>query len=176
MSTPARRLQSTSRSQELKPELLSREGGRELLDEFNNLVARRAYDRFEQDGRADGNDLSHWLDAESEFESPLPEVRESGDSISVDIPLPQISVENVKLYATEDRAIIYYAYAENDSRSANEAGGAAQSGESTYYIIRWPEIIDPASCSAELEDENLTLTVRKADSWAGGAGAQSREL
>jgi hypothetical protein len=33
----------------------------------NDDVARRAYKRYEANGRADGNDLDDWLDAEREL-------------------------------------------------------------------------------------------------------------
>jgi hypothetical protein len=31
------------------------------------------------------------------------------------------------------------------------------------YMIRWPEIVDPATCSAEIDDQNLTISIRKAE-------------
>ena len=164
MSSPARSLKSSSQSPNVKPEIVPREEEREFLGEFNRLVAQRAYERFDQDGRVDGNDLAHWLDAESEFESPLPEVKESGDSFTVNVPLPRAFAENVKVYATEDRAIVY---SENETRGLGLGASRSQTRESTYYMVRWPEIIDPASCSAEMEGGNLTLSARRTPSHAG---------
>jgi HSP20 family molecular chaperone IbpA len=157
MSSPARSVQSRSVSQNLKPEIVSQEGGRGLLDEFNRRVARRAYERFDQDGRVDGNDLSHWFEAENEVAPPLPSVRELADSFVANILLPEVSGENVKVYTTEDRAIVC---AEN--RSADD--GRNQSPESIYYMIRWPEPVDISSCTADMDDGNLTLQIRKANS------------
>jgi HSP20 family molecular chaperone IbpA len=159
MSSPVRTLKGDPKAQEAKPEILSGEHGSGFLDEFNNLVARRAYDLFEQDGRMDGNDLAHWLDAEKHLAAPLPDVRESVDSFTATISLPVVAARNAKVYATEDRAIVY---AEKDLPGS--ADGPYQNRESTYYMIRWPEIVDPATCSAEIDDQNLTITVRKAES------------
>jgi HSP20 family molecular chaperone IbpA len=159
MSSAVRTLKGTPKAQEAKPEILSREHGRGFLEEFNNLVARRAYDLFEQDGRVDGNHLAHWLDAERQLAAPLPDVRESADSFTAAISLSDVPVGNAKVYATEDRAIIY---AEKDL--PGNADGPYQIRESTYYMIRWPEIVDPATCSAEIDDQNLTIRVRKAES------------
>jgi HSP20 family molecular chaperone IbpA len=158
MSTPARSLRSSSQLSNVKPEILYPEEARGFLDEFNDLVAQRAYERFDQDGRVDGNDLAHWLDAESEFESPLPEVMESGDSITVNVLLPRAFGENVKVYATEDRAIVY---AENATKELGKGIAGGQRRGATYYMVRWPEIVDPASCAAEMEGGNLTLSVRR---------------
>jgi HSP20 family molecular chaperone IbpA len=169
MSSPARSFQSSSVSQYSKPEILSQEDGRELLDEFNDLVARRAYERFDQDGRVDGNDVSHWLEAENELAPLLPYVRDLADSFVANISLEEVSGENVKVYATEDRAIVY---AENSSADRT---GQTQSRESTYYIIRWPESVDISSCAADLDNGNLTLQIRKANSRPGASLDGSRE-
>ena len=157
-------------SKKPQPEILSQEDGRGPLDEFNNLVARRAYERFDQDGRVDGNDLSHWLEAENELAPPFPHVRELADSFVANISLPDISVENIKVYATEDRAILY------TGNSSADNARRTQSTESTYYMIRWPEPVDTSSCTAELENGNLTLQVRKANSRPEGSPGSSREL
>jgi HSP20 family molecular chaperone IbpA len=169
MSSPARSFQGSSVARNSKPEILSQEGGRGLLEEFHNRVARRAYERFDQDGRVDGNDLLHWLEAENELAPPLPYVRELTDSFVANISLPEASGENVKVYATKDRAIVY---AEN--RSA-DVTGQTRSSESTYYMIRWPESVDISSCTAGLDSGKLTLEVRKADSRPGASLDGSRE-
>jgi HSP20 family molecular chaperone IbpA len=169
MSSPARGFQNSAVSQNPKPEILSQEGGRGLLDEFNTRVALRAYERFDQDGRVDGNDLSHWFEAENELAPPLPYVRELVDSFVANVSLPEVSGENVKVYATEDRAIVC---AENGSA---DRAGQTQSSESTYYMIRWPESVDISSCTADLDNGNLTLQIRKANSRPDASLDGSRE-
>jgi len=169
MSSPVRTLKGAPKARDAKPEILSREQGRGFLDEFNSLVARRAYDLFEQDGRVDGNHLAHWLDAERQLAAALPDVRESVDSFTATISLLAAPAGNAKVYATEDRAIVYV---EKDL-----PGGADepyQNRESTYYLIRWPEIVDPATCSAEIDDQNLTIRVRKTES-PSNTGTESSE-
>jgi hypothetical protein len=141
MSSPARTLKSPLKVPSVQPEILSREDGRAFLDEFNNLVARRAYDLFEQEGRSDGNHLAHWLDAEKELATALPEVRDSADSFTAVISLPEASGGTAKVYATEDRAIVYV-----EKYAPGSGDGEYESRESTYYMIRWPEIVDPESC------------------------------
>jgi HSP20 family molecular chaperone IbpA len=152
MSSPARSFQDRSVSKKSKPEILPQENGRGLLDDFNALVARRAYERFEQEGRVDGNDVSHWLESENELAPLLPYIRDLADSFVANLSLPEVSGENVKVYATEDRAIVY-----TEDRSPD------QSRESTYCIIRWPEPVDASSCTADWDNGDLTLQVRKAE-------------
>jgi HSP20 family molecular chaperone IbpA len=168
MSSPARGLQDAPKAEIVRLEILSREDGRGFLDEFNDLVSRRAYQLFDQDGRIHGNDLAHWLDAENEL-ATLADVRESADSLSADVRLPEVSVGGVMVYATEDRALVYAEPSAVGNSDAHYEGKQA-----IYYMIRWPEIVDPASCRAELRDRNLTITVRKAEI-ASRTGTESSE-
>jgi HSP20 family molecular chaperone IbpA len=158
MSSPVRTLKNPSRPPTAKTEILADEDGRGFLDEFYNLVARRAYDRFERDGRADGNDTAHWLDAERELAAPRTDVRDSTDSFTAVISLPDAPAGSTKVYAAEDRAIVY-----TQNNVQGDSDGKYERSESTYYMIRWPEIVDPGSCSAQMDDQRLTITVHKAE-------------
>jgi hypothetical protein len=158
MSSPARGLKNTPNAQSVRPEILSREDGRGFLDEFNNLVSRRAYELFDREGRLDGNDVAHWLQAEKELAAPLPDVRESAGSFSANVPLPETPVGGVEVYAAEDCALVYA-----ESGAQGDSDARYQSSGSVYYMIRWPEIVDPTSSRVELKDDNLTITVRKAE-------------
>lgn len=158
MSSPARSLRDPSKSQTAKPEILSREDAQQFLDQFNELVSNRAYELFDQDGRLDGNDVSHWLQAEHELTAPLPEVRESVDSFSATLRLAGVALGGVKVYATEDRAIVYA-----EGSAPGDADALEEGRRSNYWLIRWPEIVDPATCRAELDEDILTITARKAE-------------
>jgi HSP20 family molecular chaperone IbpA len=157
MSSPARGLKGTSNSEPTKPEILSYDEARKFLDGFNDLVSRRAYELFERDGQMDGNDVAHWLQAEQELASSLPEVRESADSFSTHFRVLDAAAGGVKVYATEDRAIIFL-----ENTSQKDSDDLYESSEATYYMVRWPEIVDPATCRAELDEDVLSITVRKA--------------
>src|SRR6266478_3017428 len=43
----------------------------------NERIAGRAYDLYQQEGNRHGEDMRHWLQAESEILSSVPEIRES---------------------------------------------------------------------------------------------------
>jgi HSP20 family molecular chaperone IbpA len=171
MSSPSRSLKKAPKAQSVKPEILSRQDGRAFLDEFNELVSRRAYELFDRDGQLNGNDIAHWLQAEKESAAPLPDVRESADSFSANVPLPEVTVGGVKVFATEDRALV-----SAESNSQGDSDARDHSSHSIYFLIHWPEIVDPASCQAELEDDNLLITVRKAEIQSETATGSSKGL
>src|ERR1700747_2417205 len=43
----------------------------ERIERLYGAISRRAYELFERDGRVDGNDQRHWLEAEREFLLPM---------------------------------------------------------------------------------------------------------
>jgi HSP20 family molecular chaperone IbpA len=160
MSSPSRAAQGSSPSR--KPEIVREDQKTGFLDEFRGLVSRRAYDLFEQFGRSDGNDISHWLQAENELVTMLPEVQEAGGSYQVNVSIPGMSADKIKVYAGEDRAVIS---AEDISRTSEGATEERQS----YYMVRWPESIDPDTCNAQIENGRLTLTAQKAKGMEGSS-------
>src|ERR1700675_3515188 len=43
------------------------ENSLERMSHLYDTISRRAFELFEKDGRVDGHDLRHWLEAEREF-------------------------------------------------------------------------------------------------------------
>jgi HSP20 family molecular chaperone IbpA len=150
-------LKPSSRSRE--PEIVSGDGRQGFLERYRNAVSRRAYDIFERHGHNHGNDVSHWLQAEQELALTLPEVRESAGTYSVELALPGVSAEQVKVCAHEDRAVV----AAESTTNRKESGEDATETVSTYYMVRWPEETDPDTTRAQLDSGRLTLTTRKAN-------------
>lgn len=128
-----------------------------FLDGFRTLVARRAYELFEELGRVDGNDLSHWLRAEDELCVRLPEVHESGAWYTVSAPLVGVPADHVKV-SVEDRGALISAEKTLDRGSDSNM----REMSSMYYAVRWPEDVKPETASAYLKDGTLTVVARKA--------------
>jgi Protein of unknown function (DUF2934) len=158
MSSPARSFTGALGTSGPKPEVLGGEDSRDFLQEFHSLVARRAYELFEQDGGADGNHVEHWLDAERQLATPLPDVRESAGSFTAALSLGDVLPGGTKVYTTQDRAIVCC-----ETDLSGNSDGPYQGRETTYYMIRWPEIVDPRSCSVGMDGRDLIITVRKAE-------------
>ena len=154
MSSPLRGLQTPSRPQQVR--VVSGEETKRFLEGFNSLIARRAYNLFEQCGRANGDDVSHWLQAENEMATLLPEVRELPDSFTIHVSLPGFVGDQVRVWASENRAII-----SAESIRESQAVQIPQP-EAIYYRVRWPENVDPGACNAQIENGELMLTARRA--------------
>jgi HSP20 family molecular chaperone IbpA len=127
-----------------------------LLGEFRDLVSKRAYELFEQLGRVDGNDLSHWLLAEDELCVKIPEVQQSGAWYTVSAPVVGVPADHIKVSVEGGGALI------SAEKSSHEGAGRSREQTSMYYTVRFPESVNPETASAYLKNGTLTIVARKA--------------
>lgn len=128
-----------------------------LIGEFRDQVSKRAYELFEELGRMDGDDLSHWLRAEDELCMKIPEVQQSGAWYTVSAPVVGVPADQIKVSVEDDRALISVekSFGEDESRGSREY-------TSVYYSVHFPESVSPETASAYLKNGTLTIVARKA--------------
>jgi HSP20 family molecular chaperone IbpA len=132
-----------------------------IKDRANDAVARRAYSLFLEDGSNDGKDLEHWLQAESEILTRVPDVRESSSGYIVNVPIQGFSPDQIQVAVDENGAII----AANKTQSGERQPGRDwASEESVFLVANWPGVADPSTASASVKSDGLTLTVKRSDS------------
>ena len=92
--------------------------GSDLFDriqDMSNSIARRAFEIFEDRGRAFGHDLEDWLRAESEFLHPIHlDIAESDDAVTVRAEVPGFSAKELEVGVEPYRLTI------SGKREANE--------------------------------------------------------
>lgn len=134
----------------------------ELLDQTNRLseeIARRAYELFEQRGRAQGLDLHDWLQAESELLQPVPvEIVETADKIKVRAEVPGFTADELQLSVEPLWLVIA---GRMDSRSEKPAGAAYSERRSKRIckVIDLPVEVQTARAEFELQDGVLELAL-----------------
>ncbi len=151
-----------TRSKEGLAEVEVRKNDNQLPDRANDAVARRAYSLFLAAGGEDGQDLTHWLQAESEVLRRIPDIREVASWYTVNVPLPGFAAEQIHVNVDAARALVA---AEQTQPGDGRAGGGMHRRlqESVYLVANWPSAVDPATASAYLKNESLMLTVKRAD-------------
>lgn len=127
-----------------------------LLGQFRDLISKRAYELFEQLGRVDGNDLSHWLRAENEVCVKIPEVQQSGAWYTVSTPVVGVPADHIKVSVEDGGALI------SAEKSSESKSGGSREYTSMYYSVRFPESVNPETASAYLKNGTLTIVARKA--------------
>jgi len=132
----------------------------QVYDRIRERIARRAYDLFQQGGNQPGQDMRHWLQAESEILTEVPEIRESGSWYTINVPLRGFAANEVQVSVEARRAIVA---AEKQEVTASEPGRASNVLEQAVFArAKWPIDVDPATASAYLMNGVLTLTVKRA--------------
>ncbi|MGB2668940.1 MAG: DUF2934 domain-containing protein [Candidatus Acidiferrum sp.] len=151
-----------TRSNDSLAEVEVRRNDNQLADRANDAVERRAYSFFLAAGGQDGQDLTHWLQAESEVLRRIPDIREAASWYTVNVPLPGFAAEQIRVNVDSVRALV----AAEKTKSSDGRGGdgmQTRSVESVYLVANWPSAIDPATASAYLKNESLRLTAKRAD-------------
>jgi hypothetical protein len=86
-----------TRSNDSLTEVEVRRNDNQLADRANDAVERRAYSFFLAAGGQDGQDLTHWLQAESEVLRRIPDIREAASWYTVNVPLPGFAAEQIRV-------------------------------------------------------------------------------
>jgi HSP20 family molecular chaperone IbpA len=142
------------------PIAIQREHQGHLTHRANGAISRRAYELFEKSGGIEGQELSHWLQAESEILTRIPEIREASSWYTVNATLQGFSPEEIQVGVDASQAIIVADKAQSTDKG--ETGDGTFSGESRVLLANWPTPVDPATASAYFKNERLTLTVKRA--------------
>jgi HSP20 family molecular chaperone IbpA len=132
-----------------------------LKDRANNAVARRAYALYLSEGARDGDDLNHWLRAESEVLRRVPEIRESSSWYIVNAPLRGFEPEQIQVGVDETGVIITADKTQTSGEPKAADGDTFR--ESLFLVATWPSSVDPSTASAYLKGESLTLTAKRAE-------------
>lgn len=150
----------TARSGEFHSPVPLHRKDRQIANRANEAVARRAYSLFLADGGVYGHELRHWLQAESEILTRIPEISESGPWYTFNTRLAGFSTGQVRVGIDANQAIIIA----DKPHSADQDGGKSSSNEEEciFLIADWPSEVDPDTASAYLKNDSLVVTVKQA--------------
>jgi HSP20 family molecular chaperone IbpA len=152
---------ATAKSKDTSSPLSVQKECQPLKDRANNAVARRAYALYLSEGAREGDDLHHWLRAEAEVLTRVPEIRESSSWYIVNVPVPGFEPEQIHVGVDETGAIIT---ADKTQATGGEPGADGDTiRESLFLVATWPSSVDPSTASAYLKGEGLTLTAKRAE-------------
>jgi HSP20 family molecular chaperone IbpA len=132
----------------------------QLHERAQARIASRAYELYEQEGRNHGDDKSHWLRAEAEILTRVPEIHESASWFTINVPLKGFAAEDVQVNIEPHHAVIAAAKSESTESETGTAGSSVQNA--TFAVAKWPSEVDPSTASAYLKDGTLTVAVKRA--------------
>ena len=144
----------------------------ERMRKLHGMIARRAYELFEQRGREHGRHLDDWLQAESEISYACRhDLRESDLAVTVRAEIPgsftpeqlKISVEPRRLMVSGERGLDVL----------RGEGSRTYSEKRLQHIFRMHELpaeVDPSRTKATLRGEVLEIVMPKVGAAAKAGG------
>jgi HSP20 family protein len=137
----------------------------ERIERLNETISRRAFELFERDGRVDGNDVRHWLEAESEFLLPVQTSMEETDGeFVVRAEVPGFTASDLEVTVEPRRVTIA---GKRESKKETKEGEALQteaSSDEIFRVIELPTEVIATKVSATLKDGVLKIQIPKVES------------
>ncbi len=135
----------------------------ERMNSLYNLIARRAYEIFVDDGRLDGHDLDDWLQAEEEFLHPLHlEISDSPAALTVRAEVPGFKVTDLQINVEPRRVTITGTRETKQESKTEETVYSETCSDQILRAFDLPAAVDPAKVKATLKDGILKLDMPKA--------------
>jgi HSP20 family protein len=128
------------------------------IADLHKLIARQAYQRFQESGFADGHDLEHWLQAESQLLTPIQvEILESQGTITVKTSLAGFDAENIEIHLEPQRIFISGQQVETSKASVNPEAHVKR----IFRSMDLPAQIDADKAKATFSKGDLEMTLPK---------------
>ena len=127
--------------------------------DLQQLIAKQAYQLFQESGLVDGHDLEHWLQAESQLLTPMRlEVLESQVAITVKTNLVGFDAENIEIHVEPQRIFISGQQVDKSEARADAEARVKR----IFRSIDLPAQIDADKVRATLSKGDLEITLLKA--------------
>jgi len=140
--------------------------GSDLFDRIQDLsssIAHRAFEIFENRGRAFGRDLEDWVRAESEILHPVHlDIAESGDAFTVRAEVPSFSAKELEVGVEPHRLTITGKRKTSKEHTRKKTIYTEQCSNQIYRTIDLPGEVDTSKVTATLKNGVLELSMPKA--------------
>ncbi|HEX3376678.1 MAG TPA: Hsp20 family protein [Candidatus Acidoferrales bacterium] len=135
----------------------------ERFDQIYDSIATRAFEIFNDNGRWFGNELSDWLQAESEILHPIHlEIAETEDALNVRAEVPGFTSRELNIQVDGNRLTIA---GRHESKEETTKGRTIYSERCAKEILRSVELpmaVDATKVNAQLMNGILSIELPKA--------------
>jgi len=147
----------------VEPQFVSLGQAPDPVDMRAQSIAQRAFEIFQQRGRAHGNDLDDWLRAESElFHAAHVAVTETNDALAVSAEVPGFHAEELDVSIEPHRLTITGMRRAVGKESMRKIVYCDNCADRIFRDLGLPVEVDPKKATAVLMDGILELTIPKA--------------
>ncbi|MFI5095801.1 MAG: Hsp20 family protein [Candidatus Acidiferrum sp.] len=164
--------QELARQQAVEPQIAIKTTGLSAeAKQMFDLIARRAYEIFESNGRVRGRELEHWLQAESElFERTPIDVKESREGLTVLADVRGFAPKELEVDLEPKRVTIIGRHHSQSDQITNTRRSLEMCSTRLLRSLQLPVEIDTRHATARLHRGVLELDVKKVLAPKGNAG------
>ncbi len=132
------------------------------IEDLYNRIAKRAYQLFESNGRVNGHDIEHWLEAENSVLQPVHvQLEDNGAEIIVHAAVPRFGSEDIEIHAEPERLIITGSRQSKMEDKKGESTITDESSEEIFREIALPSEVNTSDVTASLKNGILVVTLPK---------------
>ena len=137
----------------------------ERIERLYDAISNRAYELFERDGRVDGNDKRHWLQAERDFLLPVQtRIEETDDTFVIRAEVPGFTANDLEVNVEPRRVTIAGRRESKDESRAGQSFSVEERSEEIFRVIEIPSEAVTTKVTATIKDGILTVQIPKAES------------
>jgi len=139
------------------------EGSLERMEHLNDAIARRAFELYENEGRIDGHNLRHWLEAEQEILHPVHmKLEESDAEFVVRAELPGFTASDIEVSVEPRRVIITGKRESGEEDRRADSVYVEQCSDEICRTLDLPVDVNVLKVTAMLKDGVLSVQLPKA--------------
>lgn len=147
-SIPVQAVPSSSSVKMVQPTSMA-----DRIEQIRASIERRAFELFMNDGRADGRDLDHWIQAEMELLHPMHlTVAESKEALTVKAELPGFKANEIQVNLEPRRLTI---------SGKRESIGSEKNGKTVYQERCSSEIFRSLDLMSDVDASKTTATLKE---------------
>jgi HSP20 family molecular chaperone IbpA len=132
------------------------------MNELYNVIERRAFELFEDDGNVDGRDRDHWFKAEAELLHPVHvSMRDSDEAITVQAEVPGFSANELEVSLEPRRVTISGKKQTSGEEKKENVIYSERCSSEIMRSIDLPVEVNPSRATATLNNGILELSIPK---------------
>jgi HSP20 family protein len=134
----------------------------ERIDRLYEAISRRAYELFEREGRVDGNDVRHWVEAEREFLQPVAiKIEDSDSEIVLRAEVPGFNSDDLEVSAEPRRVTISGKRESRNESKERDSATVEETVTEIYRTLDLPSEVNANKVSATMKDGVLNIVLPK---------------
>jgi HSP20 family molecular chaperone IbpA len=135
------------------------------IEQFNQIydsIAKRAFEIFNNNGRWNGNELSDWLQAESEILHPMHlEIEETDEALNVRAEVPGFTAKELNIQVEGNRLTIAGKHESEEETTKGKKIYSERCAKEILRSIELPLAVDSTKVNAQLMNGILNIELPK---------------